>query len=114
MFSTTAARAPLRCGVAETTQTAAVDPVMEGPSSKRPLIITRDPTQSMNDLNCSAGCVIMLSAGAFVVLGLAVMIACHAYAKFSLRKDQERFARHETELRCALGRSPGFANFFMA
>ena len=112
----TKAAASLRCVpvMAERTQTAVVDPIMEGPSQERPLIINRDPTRSLSDLKCGNGCLIVLSSGAFIVVGLVVMIALHAYAKSSLRKDQERFARRETELRGALGRSPGFANFFMA
>lgn len=77
-------------------------------------IVQHAPTRSLDDMHCGTGCVTVLLLGSFIILSVLLMAGVRMYSNFTLKKDRERFARRETELRHALGRSPGFPQFFTA
>ena len=90
----------------------ALQPQLHAPNAQQPLIVeTRDPTRSLSEMHCGTGCVIVLVGGAVIMLSMLLMVAVRAYAKLSLIKDRERFARRETELRRVMASAPTIPEF---
>lgn len=75
---------------------------------------TYEPTRSLGDMQCGTGCVIVLIVGSFLLLSLVLMAVFRVYSRFTLKKDRDEFGGRETELRKALGASPGFPIFMYA